>query len=122
MSIPLRGFPILVADANLLTRWVLTTALSNVGYTVREAHTGALLHATLESGPHLVLLDPTLPDPTGPDLFASIRRATPDSRVVLMSAPSTQLHDQARQQEVHGVLEKPFTIDCALGLVARLQR
>ena len=122
MSMPLPGFPILVADQNELTRWILFSSLSDIGYTVREAQTAAILHATLESGPHLLLLDPILPGTRDLELLATIRRNSPGSRVVLLGRPSSDLKTHASRHGAHGVLEKPFAFEGVLGLVNQLQR
>jgi DNA-binding NtrC family response regulator len=80
---------ILVVDDEPLIRWSLAQALSAHGHTVLEADTAAAarhLLATTGDRFDVVLLDYCLPDSRDLNLLTDVRRASPASAVVMMTA------------------------------------
>jgi DNA-binding NtrC family response regulator len=80
---------VLVVDDEPLIRWSLTETLSAQGDAVIEAGTGdAAIRAMTESTTPIdvVLLDYRLPDRHDLGLLANLRRISPNSRVIMMSA------------------------------------
>jgi DNA-binding NtrC family response regulator len=109
---PLR---VLVVDDELLIRWALTEMLRERGHWVVQAETGAEALRALRDAPtpmDVVLLDLRLPDSDGLGLLATIRRQSPSSAVVMMTAHGTQeTATSARGLGAFDVVAKPFDLD-----------
>lgn len=117
-SLPYR---ILVVDDEECMTSVLDLILSESGYEVAIANN--LLEATnvLRDRPiDLVITDLRLSDGTGIDLIAQIKKETPDTEVVLMTAyGSLDITIEAIKRGAYYYLEKPFTPDVLCALVER---
>jgi DNA-binding NtrC family response regulator len=109
---PLR---VLVVDDELLIRWALTEMLRAHGHSVVQANTGAEALRTLRETPSpmdVVLLDLRLPDSDGLGLLETIRRQSPGSAVVMMTAHGSQeTATDARALGAYDVMAKPFDLD-----------
>jgi DNA-binding NtrC family response regulator len=80
---------VLIVDDEALIRWSLSEELSESGYRVRQAQSGAEARAVLATcgkEPLVVVLDLRLPDVSDLSLLREIRRARPDAPVVMMTA------------------------------------
>ena len=112
---------VLVVDDEPLIRWSLSEGLGEVGYTVKQAATGAEAREMLaDTGedPLVVVLDLRLPDVTDLSLLQYIRASRPDVPVVMMSAHGSV--DDARQATSLGAFRfviKPFDVIEMIGLV-----
>jgi DNA-binding NtrC family response regulator len=108
---PLR---VLVVEDETLIRWAVVEALTAAGHTVLEAPDAATaLQVVAEASRPLdaVLLDLRLPDSSDLSLLASIRRNTPTSAVVMMTAHGTPDDaTAARALGAYEVVEKPFDV------------
>jgi DNA-binding NtrC family response regulator len=108
-SSPLR---VLVVDDEPLIRWSLAETLADCGDFVTQADTGAAAVQALAASREpvdVVLLDYRLPDVHNLNLLSAVRRLSPSSRVILMSAHATP--ETARDALALGatrVLAKPF--------------
>jgi DNA-binding NtrC family response regulator len=108
---PLR---VLIVDDELLIRWALSEMLSAQGHSVVQADTAAAALKALRDASvpvDVVLLDLRLPDSDGLGLLASIRRQSPASAVVMMTAhgsPETAIG--ARAMGAYDVMDKPFDL------------
>jgi DNA-binding NtrC family response regulator len=105
---------VIVADDETLLRWALGQRLSRDGHVVSEAVDGAAALAllVLVGPPTVVLLDVNLPDMSGLDVLAEIRRRRPDAAVVMMTAYwATGAFEQAQQLGAHALLAKPLNLD-----------
>ena len=83
---------VLVVDDERLIRWAIAETLTHVGYTVIEAEDGAAAVRALTNPPEpvdAVFLDYRLPDSNDLTLLASLRRLSPHSPVILMTAYGT---------------------------------
>jgi DNA-binding NtrC family response regulator len=83
---------ILIVDDEPLIRWSLANTLRDSGHEAVEATNGATaLRAVTEAATpfDVLLLDFRLPDSTDLRLLAELRRLTPATRVVLMTAYGT---------------------------------
>jgi len=103
---------VLVVDDELLIRWSVAETLTRAGHTVIEAEDGATavraLTGTAESV-DAVLLDYRLPDSHDLTLLATIRRLSPLSAVILMTAYGTpEVTKGALDLGVYRVISKPF--------------
>ena len=103
---------VLIVDDESLIRWSVAETLGAAGHAVLEAADGATALRTLTevSDPvDVVLLDFRLPDSNDLTLLANIRRLTPLSAVVLMSAYGTpEVTKGALALGVYRVLNKPI--------------
>lgn len=110
-----RSLRVLVVDAEALIRWAVAETLAQAGHQVMEARDGgSALRALAEAQHHIdvVLLDLRLPDGADLTLLSRIRRQSPDSAVVIMTAHATpELDAEARALGVHDVLAKPFDMN-----------
>ncbi len=105
---------VLVVDDETLIRWSLSERLTEEGYPVRQASSGAEAMAvlsTLAGQPAVVLLDLRLPDVNDLALFRRIRRERPDVPVILMTAHGAAEEAQAALAEgAFRFVGKPFDV------------
>lgn len=112
---------VLVVDDEALIRWSLSEGLSDAGYAVRMAATGAEARATLAElapGPVVVLLDLRLPDVSNLSLLQEIRATWSEVPVVVMTAHGSA--DDAKQALAMGAfrfVSKPFDVGEMVGMV-----
>jgi DNA-binding NtrC family response regulator len=111
----------LVVDDEESIAEVLKLILSEAGHNVLKAH------SIMEAGKHLsdqnvdlVITDLRLSDGTGIDLITRIKKETPDTEVILMTAyGSLDITIEAIKRGAYYYLEKPFTPDVLRALVNR---
>jgi two-component system, NtrC family, response regulator AtoC len=104
---------VLVVEDELLIRWSIAESLTQAGHEVVEAETAASAVRELSSGtdPDVVLLDLRLPDSSDLTLLTNVRRLSPRSAVVLMTAFGTpEVTAKALDLGAAEVLDKPFDI------------
>lgn len=115
---PLR---VLVVDDEPLICWSLAEMLRGNGDIVTEARTGAAaVRALSEAGGAIdvVLLDYQLPDVHDLSLLSTVRRLSPSSRVILMSAFTTpDIASEALALGAAGVVNKPIDMHDVPALV-----
>src|SRR5579864_6141520 len=103
---------VLVVEDELLIRWAMAETLTHAGYTVIEAEDGATAIRALTAPAEpvdAVFLDYRLPDSNDLTLLANIRRISPRSPVILMTAFGTpEVTQAALDLGVSSVLSKPF--------------
>jgi len=96
----------------LLIRWSIAETLAHAGHVVIEAEDGATAVLALTSAADpvdAVLLDYRLPDSNDLTLLAAIRRLSPASAVILMTAFGTpEVAQGAIDLGVYRVVHKPF--------------
>lgn len=112
---------VLVVDDEPLVRWSVAETLGDSGYAVSQA--GDALQA-LESmrakGADVVLLDLRLPDSSDLGVVSLLRRLSPASKIILMTAyGSDTLNEEARSRGAFSVLDKPFDMSVLPTLVAK---
>ena len=104
---------ILIVDDDKTTRHVLSSVLTNAGYTTSVAKDGVEALKALAGGAYdLLLLDVWMPRMNGLDLLAKLRTAKQRPRVVVMTsddAPETLLKAVREQafKYVHKPVESP---------------
>jgi two-component system response regulator AtoC len=105
---------VLVIEDELLIRWSITETLMNAGYEVIEADSAAAAVRALmnPSAPvDAVLLDYRLPDSNDLTLLSTIRRLSPASAVVMMTAFGTpEVTKGALALGAYQVMNKPFDL------------
>jgi two-component system response regulator PilR (NtrC family) len=112
MTENLRGLRVLVVEDELLIRWSITETLAHAGHSVIEAADGATAVMALKNDTEridAVVLDYRLPDSDDLTLLSTVRRLSPESAVVLMTAFGTpDVVKGALDLGVYHVLHKPF--------------
>jgi len=107
-----RRLRVLVVEDELLIRWSIAETLAHAGHAVMEAEDGATAVLALKNHaerPDAIVLDYRLPDSNDLTLLAAIRRLSPESAVVLMTAFGTpEVVNGALDLGVYRVLHKPF--------------
>jgi two-component system response regulator HydG len=111
---------LLVVDDEAGLRTSLAANLELEGYRVVEAEGGAqAVELVREGGFDLVISDVRMPDVSGVDAFREIRRLRPEIPVILMTAFTVEkVLAEALGEGVFAVMQKPFAIEHAIGLVA----
>ncbi len=100
-------------------RSTLQFLLEDEGYTVVTAADGReAVERARERAPTLILLDLQLPGMHGLETFAQLKQLPHPAHVVFMTA-ELGARQEAKAHGASGYLEKPFTIDAVLQLVAR---
>ena len=116
------GLRVLVVDDEPLIRWSLSETLEQAGHAVVEAGDAASALRALTAGEpfDVVLLDYRLPDSNDLNLLATIRKLTPASAVIMMTAFGTpEVLTGALQLGAYRVIPKPFEVHEVAALVAQ---
>jgi len=107
--LPLR---VLVVEDELLIRWSIAETLARAGHVVIEAEDGATAVRALTEAVEpvdAIVLDYRLPDSNDLALLATLRRLSPGSAVILMTAFGTpEVAQGALELGAYQVLHKPF--------------
>jgi DNA-binding NtrC family response regulator len=108
------AYRVLVVDDEPLIRWAIAETLADLGYSVIEAGDGeTALQALAEASIPIdvILLDYCLPDSDHLTLLSAIRRITPTSQVIMMTAFETRdLTTFALERGAYCVINKPFDL------------
>jgi DNA-binding NtrC family response regulator len=118
---PDSAYSVLVVDDEVSVTGALEIVLSDAGYEVLTAHSIAEANRILNDRYFdLIITDFRLSDATGIDLLAQIKRDSPDTEVILMSAyGSLDITIEAIKRGAFYYLEKPYTPDSVLTLIKR---
>lgn len=112
---------VLVVDDEPLIRWSLSEGLTDGGYDVRVAGTGAEARATLAASGGtsvVVLLDVRLPDVADLALLREIRSRWPAARVIVITAHGTDRDaSDAAALGAFSFVQKPFDVTEIVRLV-----
>lgn len=115
MSEEFPALHVLVVEDELLIRWSIAETLAAAGYSVMEAKDGASAIQALMTAADAVdavVLDYRLPDSNDLTLLATIRRLSPGSAVILMTAFGTaEVTAGALELGAFQVLHKPFDMN-----------
>ena len=114
---------ILIVDDEPLIRWSLAETLGDVGHVVAEAGNAESAVRTLTGGNgpfDVVLLDYRLPDSNDLELLSTIRRMSPQSAVIMMTAYGTpEVAQGALALGAYRIVPKPFEVHDMAELVLR---
>ncbi len=117
------GDTVWVVDDDRSVRFVLATALSDAGYSVAgfDSADAALSALDTRPPPQLLFTDVRMPGDDGLVLLEKIKQAHPQLPVVVMSAYTDVASTAgAFRGGAHEFLSKPFDLDEAVGLAARV--
>ncbi len=114
-------FKVLVIDDEKNIRDIFTLLLREHGYAAEAAASGAEgLEKAAAFGPDVVLLDMNLPDMSGLDVLAGLRRGNPGCRIVIITAFGTIRNAvEATKLGAYAYLEKPVDNEELLLLISR---
>lgn len=111
----------LVVDDEALIRWSLAEAFGDRGYEVTEAGDAREALAAVEKTGEpfdVVLLDYRLPDSSDLRLLADLKRLTPGSQIIMITAHnSPELAQGATALGAFRVISKPFEVESLAALV-----
>ena len=114
---------VLVVDDEPLIRWSVAETLGDRAFSVSEAGDAASAIQALSPGASpvdVVLLDFRLPDCDDLRVLSAIRRLSPHTPVILMTAyGSPELFMEARRLGAFAVVDKPFEMDALQPLIER---
>ena len=103
---------VLVVDDEALIRWSVAETLGDQGWQVTEAanaQSAMVAFPDIAAASGLVFLDLRLPDSDDLHVLAAMRRLSPHTPVILMTAHGTpDLAEAARALGAFAVLDKPF--------------
>ena len=112
---------VLVVDDEPLIRWSLRQALRDRGHSVEAAATGAdAVNEILKAGRpfDVVVLDYRLPDRQDLSLLEDVRRLSPDTAVVMMTAfGDDNMRTGAMERGACAVVDKPFQVTSVVSLI-----
>jgi DNA-binding NtrC family response regulator len=116
-----RAIDVLIVDDEPLIRWSLRRGLTQRGHQVAEAGGATEALARLAAEPNrfdVVLLDYRLPDRQDLSLLKDIRKASPSSAVLMMTAyGEPQMRHDALALGARIVIDKPFQVSAVVALV-----
>lgn len=112
---------ILVIDDEMSITDALVLVITDLGHHVDSAQSGVEAKELLKGSPYdLVFTDLRLPDASGIDMLTLIKKDTPDTEVIVMTAHgSLDIAIEAIKRGGFYYIEKPFTPDQVTTLVAR---
>ena len=112
----------LIVDDEKLIRWAFGQALGEQGCVVTEAATAREALSAVRAGHFdVVVMDYRLPGTAHLELLREVRRLSPSSHVVMMTACGTpEMVDEARNLGVSRVFEKPIDLDVATKAILNL--
>jgi CheY-like chemotaxis protein len=106
---------VLVVDDDDPVRFVVTGAVTRLGFTTQSASDGPTALSLFESDPSgysLVILDVRLPSMNGIEVMRRLRVIRPDIPVIMMSGYSKQeAMERSPSEMANGFLHKPFKLD-----------
>jgi len=107
---------ILIVDDEAQFRELLKAILEDADYAVVEAENAAALKKCFaKDPPDLVLLDLNLPDDKGLDLLPQIKKAWPDTEVIVITGEATfEAAVQATKRGAFHFINKPFVTQALL--------
>lgn len=119
------GHPtVLIVDDNDLVRNLVVTLLKKSGFDVLSAASGqAAIDLVGRENPAIdcAVVDMSMPEVSGDQVVLSLRRSSPNTKVLLMSAyPEGQLASRVAAIGVDKYLQKPFNADDLLAALRAL--
>jgi PAS domain S-box-containing protein len=117
---PLDRGTVLVADANRLTRPLISEQLARHGYRVVETTTVEQTLAAAREGVAAILVDTSIDGMNGWEILPLLRRGDPARRVPIVLLSLANENPAELFAEAEGLLTKPLEEDVLLGELARV--
>jgi DNA-binding response OmpR family regulator len=120
-----RPFVLLIVDDEPLIRWSLRQAFADRGHAVTTAGSAAEAIAAVAKSPpfDVMILDYRLPDRRDLSLLEDLRRLSPHSRVLMMTAFADEsMKARAKELGAAAVVDKPFHVKEIVALVEGVAR
>ena len=113
---------ILIVDDEKLISWSLSTMLTNNGYRVETAASGAEAMDKFPCfSPEIVLLDLWLPDANGLDLLSQFKKRTEEVDIIVMTANAdADSTVKALKLGANDFIGKPLDLEALLHLIGNL--
>ena len=113
---------ILVADDDASIRSLLKQLLTDEGFAVLEASTGAeVVERVSQSSPELVIMDIRMPELDGIEALSRVKASSPNTAVLIMTAfGSSNLAIRAMELGAFDYITKPFELDRITHTVKRV--
>ena len=103
---------ILVVDDDRTVRATISAALTELGYTVREAADGfAALELVRDRAPSLIIMDYVMPGMDGAEVAREVAAIDPELPIIFSTGHAALRALRAAAGEEAKILEKPFTLD-----------
>jgi len=118
-----KAFRLLAVDDNRSLVEALGDVFETRGYDVDLAYDGEQAVERVRKGTYdCILMDIRMPKMSGVDAFKEIKKLSPGTPVILMTAYSVQdLIDEALAEGVFAVIHKPVAIDRVLAMIEELR-
>jgi two-component system, NtrC family, response regulator AtoC len=111
---------VMIVEDEDAIRWSIKEHLGRAQYRVLEADSGQEALRQLDKGVDLVLLDYKLPDADGLSLMKEIKKADPDTLVILMTAySSVEMAVRAMKEGAYHYANKPLNMEETMMLVEK---
>ena len=114
---------LLIVEDEAVIRFVLRTEFERAGFTVTEAGCAAEAQVAVhESGPPWIgaFVDYLLPDLTGDEVIAQLRRVQPQLPAVLMSGQVDEAMERLARERGFEILHKPFSLERVRPVLAQM--
>ena len=104
---------IMIVDDEKLVRWSVSNGLRRDSHEVFCAENGEkAMEKAKEVAFDLVITDFKMPGMNGAELLDQLKRLSPDTKVMILTAFSAELNEQtALELGACGYIEKPFVVD-----------
>ncbi len=115
---------ILVVDDDIGMTETLADILDDRGYDVAVAGDGyRAIEMIGERAYDIVLMDITMPGLNGVETFKEVKRTSPPTKVIMMTAYSVEdLIKEALEEGCYGIIYKPLDMDNVIALVDEIRR
>lgn len=117
---------ILIVDDNLSLRRTMCLILQHKGYTVTTAQNGPEAIEIIKEAPapfDFIFMDIKMPFMNGVETYKQIKKITPETLTIMMTAYAVEdLIQEALQEGAYGILYKPLDVDKMIALIEEAKK